>query len=100
MMSRVSRRTGTRLSVRLFDCLSVCLSVFLCLVDFDWLSMQTPITWLTFLLTFSLEMAQRLVDRKGEQATHATLIQANYEETQARHQYAAQHPAYADGRVW
>ena len=47
-----------------------------------------------------LEIMQRSVDRKEEQTIHATLVQANYEETQARHQYAAQHPAYADGRVW
>jgi len=46
------------------------------------------------------EMIQRAEDRKAGQTAHAQLVQSNYEESLARHEYAAQHPAYADGRVW
>jgi len=45
-------------------------------------------------------MIQRAEDRKAGQTAHAQLVQSNYEESLARHEYAAQHPAYADGRVW
>lgn len=46
------------------------------------------------------EMNQRAEDRKADQTAHAQLVQSNYSESLARHEYAAQHPAYADGRVW
>lgn len=46
------------------------------------------------------EMNQRARDRKADQTVHAQLVQSNYSESLARHEYAAQHPAYADGRVW
>lgn len=46
------------------------------------------------------EMNQRARDRKADQTVHAQLVQSNYSESLARHDYAAQHPAYADGRVW
>lgn len=46
------------------------------------------------------EMNQRAKDRKADQTAHAQLVQSNYSESLARHEYAAQHPAYADGRVW
>lgn len=45
-------------------------------------------------------MYQRARDRKADQTVHAQLVQSNYSESLARHEYAAQHPAYADGRVW
>lgn len=45
-------------------------------------------------------MNQRARDRKADQTVHAQLVQSNYSESLARHEYAAQHPAYADGRVW
>lgn len=45
-------------------------------------------------------MIQRAEDRKADQTAHAQLVQSNYNESLARHEYAAQHPAYADGRVW
>lgn len=46
------------------------------------------------------EMIQRAEGRKADQTAHAQLVQSNYNESLARHEYAAQHPAYADGRVW
>jgi len=46
------------------------------------------------------EMIQRAEGRKADQTAHAQLVQMNYNESLARHEYAAQHPAYADGRVW
>lgn len=46
------------------------------------------------------EIIQRAEDRKADQTAHAQLVQSNYKESLARHEYAAQHPAYADGRVW
>ncbi|XP_078360294.1 uncharacterized protein LOC144644637 isoform X1 [Oculina patagonica] len=46
------------------------------------------------------EMIQRAEDRKADQTVHAQLVLSNYNESLARHEYAAQHPAYADGRVW
>ena len=45
-------------------------------------------------------MIQRAEGRKADQTAHAQLVQSNYNESLARHEYAAQHPAYADGRVW
>lgn len=45
-------------------------------------------------------MIQRAEGRKADQTAHAQLVQMNYSESLARHEYAAQHPAYADGRVW
>lgn len=46
------------------------------------------------------QMIQRAEGRKADQTAHAQLVQMNYNESLARHEYAAQHPAYADGRVW
>lgn len=46
------------------------------------------------------EMIQRAEGRKADQTAHAQLVQSNYDESLVRHEYAAQHPAYADGRVW
>ena len=46
------------------------------------------------------EMIQRAEGRKADQTAHAQLVQSNYNESLARHEYAAQYPAYADGRVW
>lgn len=45
-------------------------------------------------------MIQRAEDRKADQTARAQLVQSNYQDSLARHEYAAQHPAYADGRVW
>lgn len=53
-----------------------------------------------FNLSCRQEMIQRAEDRKADQTAHAQLVQSNYKESLARHEYAAQHPAYADGRVW
>lgn len=53
-----------------------------------------------YMFFFRQEMIQRAEDRKADQTAHAQLVQSNYNESLARHEYAAQHPAYADGRVW
>ena len=62
------------------------------------------VLFLTLLIGFHCvsrqEMIQRAEGRKADQTAHAQLIQSNYNESLARHEYAAQHPAYADGRVW
>lgn len=60
----------------------------------------TYIVNISFNLFRREEMIQRAEDRKAGQTAHAQLVQSNYEESLARHEYAAQHPAYADGRVW
>lgn len=57
--------------------------------------------WLIdFHRVYRQEMIQRAEGRKADQTAHAQLVQSNYNESLARHEYAAQHPAYADGRVW
>jgi hypothetical protein len=45
-------------------------------------------------------MVLRDVMRKADEAEKAAIIQAKFAESSARHEYAAQHPAYADGRIW
>lgn len=50
--------------------------------------------------TFRQEMVLRDVMRKADEAEKAAIIQAKFAESSARHEYAAQHPAYADGRIW
>lgn len=45
-------------------------------------------------------MDQRAEDRKADRTANAELVQSNYKESLACHEYSAQHPAYADGRVW
>ncbi len=67
-----------------------------------WMVHGWLIRWLIFILFFLFrqEMIQRAEDRKADQTAHAQLVQSNYNVSLARHEYAAQHPAYADGRVW
>lgn len=45
-------------------------------------------------------MDQRAEDRKADRTANAELVQSNYKESLARHEHSAQHPAYADGRIW
>ena len=58
------------------------------------------ILWIDFHCVCRQEMIQRAEGRKVDQTAHAQLVQSNYDQSLARHEYAAQHPAYADGRVW